>query len=114
MSDMILQTNGTAAGSFDLLKTQTCCPSVVIVYNPDPLSFAPVRGHIGLSIRRSLYLARDGGSLKIADDLHLYMYEGDNSILLLASVYLGECLESAPHNPTFLFGAKLVCGSCKG
>lgn len=33
----------------------------------------PVRGHIGVSVRPRLYLARDGGSLKIADDQHLYM-----------------------------------------
>ena len=33
----------------------------------------PVRGHIVVSVRPRLYLARDGGSLKIADDQHLYM-----------------------------------------
>lgn len=33
----------------------------------------PVRGQIGVSVRPRLYLARDGGSLKIADDQHLYM-----------------------------------------
>ena len=33
----------------------------------------PVRGKIGVSVRPRLYLARDGGSLKIADDQHLYM-----------------------------------------
>ena len=30
----------------------------------------PVRGHIGIPVRRGLYLARDGGSLEIVDDLH--------------------------------------------
>ncbi len=33
----------------------------------------PVRGHIGIPVRPGLYLARDGGSLEIVDDLHLYM-----------------------------------------
>ena len=33
----------------------------------------PVRGHIGIPVRPCLYLARNGGSLEITDDLHLYM-----------------------------------------
>ena len=33
----------------------------------------PVRGHIGIPVRTLLNLARNGGSLEIADDLHLYM-----------------------------------------
>lgn len=33
----------------------------------------PVRGHIGITVRPCLYLAHDGGSLEIADDLHIYM-----------------------------------------
>ena len=41
-------------------------------------------------------------------------HDGDNSVLFLASVYIEDGLESTPHNPTFLFGAKLVYGSCKG
>lgn len=33
----------------------------------------PVRGHIGIPVRTLLNLARNGGSLEIVDDLHLYM-----------------------------------------
>ena len=33
----------------------------------------PVRGHIGTPVRTLLNLTRDGGSLEIIDDLHLYM-----------------------------------------
>lgn len=43
----------------------------------------PVRGHIGLSVRPRLYLARDGGSLEIAYDLHLYMPDGLGGAVLL-------------------------------
>ena len=32
----------------------------------------PVRGHIGTPVRTLLNLTRDGGSLEIIDDLHLY------------------------------------------
>ena len=43
----------------------------------------PVRGHIGLPVRPRLYLAHDGGSLEIADDLHLYMSDGLGRTVLL-------------------------------
>ena len=44
----------------------------------------PVRGHIGVSVRPRLYLARDGGSLKIADDQHLYMPDSLGVLYFLA------------------------------
>ena len=40
-------------------------------------------------------------------------HDGNYSVFLLASVYIEDGLESTPHNPCFLFGAKLVYGSCK-
>lgn len=47
------------------------------------ITVEPVRGHIGISIRPRLYLVRDGGSLKIADDLHLYMPDSLGRTVLL-------------------------------
>ena len=47
-----------------------CCRPVL--FNSG-IAAEPVRGHIGISICPGLYFARDGGSLKIDDDLHLYM-----------------------------------------
>lgn len=41
-------------------------------------------------------------------------HDGDNSVLLFACVHVEHGLECTPHNPYFLFGAKLVYGSCKG
>ena len=42
-----------------------------------------VRGHIGIPIRPRLYLARNGGSLEIANDLHLYMPDSPGRAVLL-------------------------------
>lgn len=37
------------------------------------IAVEPVRGHIGIPVRTLFNLARNGGSLEIVDDLHLYM-----------------------------------------
>ena len=37
------------------------------------IAVEPVRGHIGIPVRTLFNLARNGGSLEIFDDLHLYM-----------------------------------------
>ena len=50
----------------------------------------PVRGHISLSVRPRLYLARDGGSLEIADDLHLYMPDSLGRTVLLGRRRTGQ------------------------
>ena len=50
----------------------------------------PVRGHIGISVRPRLYLAHDGGSLEIADDLHLYMPDGHGRTVLLERRRTGQ------------------------
>ena len=57
-----------------------CCRPVLF---KGGITAEPVCGHIGISIRPRLYLARDGGSLEIADDLHLYMPDGLGRTVLL-------------------------------
>lgn len=50
----------------------------------------PVRGHIGVPVRPGLYLVRDGGSLEITDDLHLYMPDSLGRTVLLGRRRLGQ------------------------
>ena len=58
-----------------------CCRPVLF---KGGITAEPVRGHIGIPFRPRLYLARDGGSLEIADDLHLfYMPDGLGRTVLL-------------------------------
>ena len=50
----------------------------------------PVRGHISIPVRTLLNLARNGGSLKIVDDLHLYMPDTLGRTVLLGRRRLGQ------------------------
>lgn len=56
----------------------------------DAITAEPVRSHIGISVRPRLYLARDGGSLEIADDLHLYMPDSLGRTVLLGRRRTGQ------------------------
>ena len=50
----------------------------------------PVRGHIGIPVRTLLNLARNGGSLEIVDDLHLYMPDTLGRTVLIGRRRLGQ------------------------
>ena len=50
----------------------------------------PVRGHIGIPVRPLLNLARNSGSLEIADDQHLYMPDTLGRTVLLGRNLLGQ------------------------
>ena len=54
------------------------------------IAVEPIRGHIGIFVRPCLYLTRDGGSLEIADDLHLYMPDTLGRTVLLDRKRLGQ------------------------
>ena len=53
------------------------------VFFKSGITAEPVRGHIGIPIRPRLYLARNGGSLEIANDLHLYMPDSPGRAVVL-------------------------------
>ena len=79
-----------------------------------------IKRDIGNSVALCQCVAQELGHAQLATELCDSpvdcnpSHDGDNSILFLASVYIEDGLESTPHNPCFLFGAKLVYGSCKG